>query len=64
MMVRTLMVGSHRKSHEVEMMADYYLQPPLEHFRMDDYAKIYDIVEVGYRYAKDHVAEWTALRRT
>lgn len=60
-MIRTLMVGSRRKAEEVKELADYYLQPPLDRFKMDDYVKIDEIVEAGYRYAKDHVASWTAL---
>jgi predicted acylesterase/phospholipase RssA/CRP-like cAMP-binding protein len=52
-LMRTLMVGSHRKMQEVEQNADYYLRPPLSDFHVD--------VEVGYRYAKEQIATWSVL---
>ncbi len=57
-MMRTLMVASERKSREVERMADYYLRPPIDRFRLDDFARIEEIAEVGYRYACEQIREW------
>jgi predicted acylesterase/phospholipase RssA/CRP-like cAMP-binding protein len=59
MIMRSLMVGSRSKSRDVEHMADYYLRPPIEGFRVDDYKKIEEIVDVGYLYAKDQIASWS-----
>jgi predicted acylesterase/phospholipase RssA/CRP-like cAMP-binding protein len=61
MLMRTLMVGSHRKMQEVEQNADYYLRPPLSNSHLDDYTRIEEIVEVGYRYAKEQIATWSVL---
>ena len=62
-MIRTLMVGSRRKAEDVKAIADCYLQPPLDHFRMDDYLKIDEIVDVGYQHAKKRIASWADSRR-
>ena len=61
MLMRTLTVGGHRKMLEIEQFADYYLSPPLSNFRLDEYARIEEIIEVGYRYAKDQIAKWEIL---
>ncbi len=51
------MVSSQKKSLEVEMKADYYLRPPLNEFKINDYGKIDEIVDVGYRYAREQIME-------
>jgi predicted acylesterase/phospholipase RssA len=57
-MMRTLMVASERKSREVELMADFYLRPPLERFRVDDFARIEEIAEAGYEYTRKEIQGW------
>ena len=56
--MRTIMVSSHKKAREVEIKADYYLRPPLNHFKINDYAKIIEIVEAGYVYASEQIRGW------
>ncbi len=58
MIMRTILVSSHKKAHEVEQEADYYLRPPLHQFKLDDYAKIEEITDIGYRYAEKQIEEW------
>jgi len=57
-MMRTLMVASDRKSREVERMADFYLRPPVDPYRVDDYSRIEEIAEVGYEYARNEIRGW------
>jgi len=57
-MIRTLTVASERKSREVERMSDFYLRPPLDLFRLDDYERIEEIVEIGYEYAREEIRGW------
>ena len=59
-MMRTLLVASDRKSREVEHVADFYLRPALSQFRLDDWSKIHEIVEAGYKCAKREIAVWQA----
>ncbi|MBI1786916.1 MAG: cyclic nucleotide-binding domain-containing protein [Acidobacteria bacterium] len=59
-LMRTLLVASERKSREVERAADYYLRPPLDQYRLDDWPKIEEIVEVGYQYTKREIQAWQA----
>jgi predicted acylesterase/phospholipase RssA len=57
-MIRTLTVASERKSREVERMSDFYLRPPLDRFRLDDYERLDEIVEIGYQYAREEIRGW------
>ena len=57
-MIRTLTVASERKSREVERMSDFYLRPPLDRFRLDDYGCLEEIVEIGYEYAREEIRGW------
>ena len=51
------MVSSQKKSHEVELKADFYLRPPLNQFKVNNYAKIDEIVDIGYHYTKEQIEE-------
>ena len=62
-MIRTLMVASDRKSREVERDADFYLRPPIDRFRLDDMAKVEEIAEVGYQYARNEIRVWKEENR-
>ncbi len=64
LLMRTILVGSRKKARDVEKEADYYLRPPLNRFRMDQYARIEEIAEVGYQYAKAQIGEWKMIGRT
>jgi predicted acylesterase/phospholipase RssA len=52
------MVASDRKSREVERISDYYLRPPVEKFRVDDYERIEEIANAGYEYAREEIRSW------
>lgn len=62
-MVRTLMVASFGKSREVEGIADFYLRPPIDRFRVDDYDRVEEIAETGYEYARTEIAAWKQTGR-
>lgn len=62
-MMRTLMCASDKKSREVERTADFYLRPPIDQFRLDDFSRIEEIVDIGYRYARDEIQRWKADNR-
>jgi NTE family protein/lysophospholipid hydrolase len=62
-MIRTLMVASERKSREIERIADYYLRPPLDRFRLDEFRLIDEIVETGYVYAVEEIRKWKEAGR-
>jgi predicted acylesterase/phospholipase RssA len=57
-MIRTIMVASNRKSREVEQLADFYLRPPVERFRLDDYARIAEIAQTAYDYSIEEIRQW------
>jgi NTE family protein len=59
-MMRTLMVASERKSREVERMADFYLRPPIDRFRLDDFTRVEEIAEAGYEYTRQQISIWKA----
>ena len=63
MMMRTIMVSSQRKSREVEKAADFYLRPPIQQFRVDDYAKIDEIARAGYEYTCRMIEGWKKEKR-
>ena len=44
-------------------MADFYLRPPIDRFRMDDFARIEEIAEVGYAYARKEIRAWKETGR-
>jgi NTE family protein len=56
--LRTLMVASDRKSREVERMADFYLRPPVDAFRVDDFDRLDEIAHAGYEYAREEIRTW------
>lgn len=57
-MIRALMVASERKSREVERIADFYLRPPIDRFRVDDFNRVEEIAGIGYEYAREEVRVW------
>lgn len=56
--LRTLMVASDRKSREVEGMADFYLRPPVDNFRVDDFDRLDEIAQAGFEYAREEIRGW------
>jgi len=62
-MLRALMVASNRKSREVELEAEFYLRPPIDRFRLDNFEKVEEIADVGYQYARDEIRKWKESNR-
>ena len=50
------------EQHRIDLIrqgaADLYLRPPIEKFGLFDFKSIDQIVEVGYRFAREKIAEW------
>lgn len=60
LLYRTVEIGSvhEQKSRLKQGLADLYLRPPVEQFAMMDHHAIDAIAEVGYRYAREAIAQW------
>jgi lysophospholipid hydrolase len=60
LLYRTVEIGSvhEQKSRLQQGLADLYLRPPVEQFAMSDHRAIDAIAEVGYRYAREAIAQW------
>lgn len=58
---RTTMLGSISRVNTVKALADCYLRPPVEEYGMLQFDAIDEIVDVGYRYAKTELENWTEL---
>jgi len=56
--MRSMMIASERKSREVEQMADFYLRPPVEDFGLNDFSRIQDLAEVGFKHTADQIRLW------
>jgi predicted acylesterase/phospholipase RssA len=57
-MMRALMVASNRKSREVESAAEFYMRPPIDRFRLENFDRLEEIAEVGYQYAREEIRKW------
>lgn len=66
LLYRTVEIGSvhEQKSRIKQGLADLYLRPPVEQFAMMDHQAIDAIAEVGYRYAREVIAQWQGNRST
>ena len=60
LLVRTLEVSSVQRvqDHLASGLADLYLRPPVDHFGFFEYNAIDDIIEAGYLYTKEQLANW------
>lgn len=56
--MRSMTIASESKSREVEQMADFYLRPPVEEFRLEDFSRIQDLTEVGFKHTVDQIRLW------
>jgi predicted acylesterase/phospholipase RssA len=56
-MMRTILVGSANKEIQTKKSADFNFRPPVGRFGLLEFDAIDEIVEVGYRYAKDRIKE-------
>jgi predicted acylesterase/phospholipase RssA/CRP-like cAMP-binding protein len=59
-LMRTTEVSSKQKSNEVKRDADLCLRPPIDEYGVLEFESIDQIVEVGYRYAQEKLAELRA----
>lgn len=50
--------GLHQRAATVAQ-ADHYLEPPVAGYSMMDHKRAPEIVEAGYRYAVERIAQWT-----
>lgn len=57
-LMRTTMLASVNHSAGVVGAADLYLQPPISGFGMLQFDSLPAIVEVGHRYAREHLPAW------
>ena len=56
-MMRTITVGSARELTRTSKAADFSFRPPVDHFGLLEFDAIDEIVDVGYRYAKERIIE-------
>ena len=56
-MTRTSMLASVNRMQMVRDEADFYLQPPLDRFKLMDFSALDEIAEIGYRYTKEKIGE-------
>jgi len=52
-------IGSTNQRRQTMTQADHYLMPPVSEFSLMSYRRANAISEVGYRYAIDHIKQWT-----
>ena len=57
-MQRTALLGSVRDSHAAGRQADLYLRPPIDEFGMTSFRAIDQLIDIGYRYARERIDEW------
>ncbi len=57
-LLRATMVGSIHQTNAVKGAADFYLQPPLNQFKLLDFKALDDIAAVGYTYTKERLLGW------
>jgi NTE family protein/lysophospholipid hydrolase len=56
-MIRTIMVGSANKENQARKAADYEFHPPVRRFGLLEFEAIDEIIDTGYRYAKEKIRE-------
>ncbi len=58
LVMRSVMLGSISREEAVIRDADFCFEPPLEGFRLLDFAALEQIVAVGHAHAKQRISEW------
>jgi predicted acylesterase/phospholipase RssA/CRP-like cAMP-binding protein len=56
--MRSTMLSSVNRTHQVKLAADFYLRPPVAGFKILDFHLLEEIAEIGYKYAKEKIEEW------
>jgi predicted acylesterase/phospholipase RssA/CRP-like cAMP-binding protein len=62
LMQRTTLLASVEKTDAVKKLVDLYIQPRLERFGLMQFSAFEEVVEEGYRHAKESVAAWVLER--
>ncbi len=62
-LLRSQEVGSVLNQNEQVRAATLYLNPPVARFGVFDQESFDELVEIGYEYTRDRVAEWKAAER-
>ena len=58
LLIKSTLLGGIRGRAELQEGTDLYLNPPVRNFGFLDWEAIYEIVEVGYRYAQERLGPW------
>jgi predicted acylesterase/phospholipase RssA len=58
LLFQTTGLDSLRGATELQSGVDLYLQPPVQAFDMLDWKAIYELVEIGYNYAREQLPHW------
>jgi predicted acylesterase/phospholipase RssA/CRP-like cAMP-binding protein len=58
LLIQTTGLDSLRGEAELQTGADLYLKPPVQEFDMLDWKAIYELVEIGYTYAREQLPQW------
>lgn len=51
-------IGSLHQRGRTMSLADHYMEPPVSGFALMDYRRAAEIVDVGYRYAREQIDKW------
>ena len=55
------LLSSNDRANLVREDADFSLSPPVQQFKMLEFAALEELVEVGYQYTKETIKEWPTL---
>jgi predicted acylesterase/phospholipase RssA/CRP-like cAMP-binding protein len=58
LLIQTTGLDSLRGAADLQSGVDLYLQPPVQAFDMLDWKAIYELVEIGYNYAREQLPHW------
>lgn len=55
---RSFIIGNKRKLNEVNAIVDYLIEPDFRTITRVNYGKMDELIEIGYRAAKEQIAQW------
>ena len=58
LLIKSTLLGGMGGRSELREGGDLHLNPPMRHFGFLDWNAIYELVDVGYRYAQQRLLEW------
>jgi predicted acylesterase/phospholipase RssA/CRP-like cAMP-binding protein len=62
-LVRTALLNSISERRQTIMDADLYLRPPVNEYGLLGFDSIDELVDIGYRYAKEKISDWVREMR-